>query len=526
LSPGDIYQNATMKPKVQVVWFKRDLRLADHQPLHAAAQRGAVLALVMVEPGYWQLPDTSQRQWAYWRACVDDLSAALAANGATLVVRTGKALDILVSLRAEIGDFDLHAHMETGNDWTYGRDTAVHRWCRTTGTVFTEYAQFGVLRGPDVQRDRWATHWDRMMAKPVWPLPAHVRWHPANSAVLPDAATPVLPDCGLQRRQVPGRAAALRTLASFLTVRGQAYTREMSSPVTAEQACSRLSVHLAYGSLSMRETLQTAQTRLQELAAVAGPDAAQWRQSVRSFIARLHWHCHFIQKLESEPDAEYRPFARVYEGLRPRAADPEKLQAWADGKTGFPFVDAAMRYLTATGWINFRMRAMLMSFAAYDLWLPWQEAGLVLARRFLDYEPGIHWPQCQMQSGETGINTVRIYSPVKQSRDQDADGDFIRSWVPELANVPVEHIHEPWLMPVDQREILCPDYPLPVVDHKAASAEAKARIFNLRRKPSARSEADAVQTKHGSRKKTGKRFAPRSRVPKAAEHPAQLSLDI
>jgi deoxyribodipyrimidine photo-lyase len=209
--------------------------------------------------------------------------------------------------------------------------------------------------------------------------------------------------------------------------------------------------------------------------------------------------------------------------LRPRAADPIKLHAWADGKTGFPFIDAAMRYLTATGWINFRMRAMLMSFAAYDLWLPWQEAGLVLARRFLDYEPGIHWPQCQMQSGETGINTVRIYSPVKQSRDQDADGAFIRSWVPELADVPVAHIHEPWLMSPEQRALLCPQYPPPIVDHKAASAAAKERIFGLRRKPAARTEADAVQHKHGSRKKSGRKNFVRVVHP---DNAIQLSFDI
>ena len=185
--------------------------------------------------------------------------------------------------------------------------------------------------------------------------------------------------------------------------------------------------------------------------------------------------------------------------MRPRPADAADLAAWSEGRTGYPFIDAAMRYLNAHGWINFRMRAMLMSFASYDLWLPWQEAGQVLARKFVDYEPGIHWSQCQMQSGETGINTVRIYSPVKQSHDQDPSGDFIREWVPELAQVAGALVHEPWRIDSETRAVLCPDYPAPRVDHKAVSKRAKDEIFARRATPEARTEAHGVYIKHGSR---------------------------
>jgi deoxyribodipyrimidine photo-lyase len=183
-----------------------------------------------------------------------------------------------------------------------------------------------------------------------------------------------------------------------------------------------------------------------------------------------------MQKLESEPEIEWEPFAKIYIGMRPRPGNPEYLKAWSEGRTGYPFIDAAMRYLNAHGWINFRMRAMLMSFATYDLWLPWQEAGLDLARKFVDFEPGIHWSQCQMQAGETGINTIRVYSPIKQSHDQDPSGDFIRAWVPELAGVAGSMVHEPWQMQV-LRLTLCPDYPLPLVDHKTASKQAKDEIL-------------------------------------------------
>ncbi len=282
----------------------------------------------------------------------------------------------------------------------------------------------------------------------------------------------------------------------------------MSSPVTAETACSRLSQDLAFGTLSLREVAQAAWRRAKEVE--SDPGASCWAQSLRSFIARLHWHCHFIQKLDAEPAAETRPFARAYEGLRPKPGDAMRMAAWQDGRTGYPFLDAAMRYLIAHGWINFRMRAMLMSFAAYDLWLPWQEAGLHLARQFVDYEPGIHWPQCQMQAGETGINTVRIYSPVKQGHDQDPDGAFVRRWVPELAALPGAAVHEPWRLSAGERRSLCPDYPDRIVGHEAAARAAKAAIYALRRRADARAEAQAVQRKHGSRRRRAQATSPQS----------------
>ncbi|RDV06011.1 deoxyribodipyrimidine photo-lyase/cryptochrome family protein [Sphingorhabdus pulchriflava] len=486
---------------LQVVWFKRDLRLEDHAALCAAAIRDRILPLVIVEPDYWRQPDVSARQWNFWRACITDLGEAIAAKGGRLCIRVGDAVSVLSAIKAEHGPFVLRAHEETGNEWTFDRDKAVRRWCKTEGIAFEENRQFGVWRGRKVNRDRWAQAWDRMMAMPAQPVPPLLMWERSVTDNLPDAAELGLTEDGVQVVPLAGRAQALATLHSFLHERGEHYTREMSSPLSGETACSRLSWHLAYGSLSIRETLQAAQARYRELPL----SEKAWRQSLRSFIARLHWHCHFIQKLESEPEAEYRPMARIYDGLRPRPADAAKLAAWSEGRTGYPFIDAAMRYLNATGWINFRMRAMLMSFASYDLWLHWQESGLVLARKFIDYEPGIHWPQCQMQAGETGINTIRIYSPVKQGYDQDPTGVFIRRWLPELADVPDAWLHEPWKLTEEDRERLCPDYPDRIVDHAAAAKFAKDAIYALRRKPEARAEAKAVVQKHGSRKRTADR---------------------
>ena len=213
-----------------------------------------------------------------------------------------------------------------------------------------------------------------------------------------------------------------------------------------------------------------------------------WRSSLASFAKRLRWHCHFIQKLESQPTLEFENMARAYDGLRENDFRTDYFEAWCRGETGYPMVDACMRSLHATGWINFRMRAMLMSFASYHLWLHWRPTSLFLARQFIDYEPGIHYSQAQMQSGTTGINSVRIYSPIKQVHDQDPTGLFIRQWVPELALVPDEYIAQPELMPVAlQLKANCvigQQYPEPIVEHKAAVQMARKNCFECAREPS------------------------------------------
>jgi deoxyribodipyrimidine photo-lyase len=164
-----------------------------------------------------------------------------------------------------------------------------------------------------------------------------------------------------------------------------------------------------------------------------------------------------------------------------------------------------MRMLRHTGWINFRMRAMLVAISSYHLWNHWREPGLHLARQFTDYEPGIHWPQVQMQSGVTGINIPRIYNPVKQSQDQDPNGEFIRRWIPELAAIPNALIHTPWLLPAAQQQRLGVrigrDYPAPIIDHEQAARTAKARLTEWRRRPGMLDLSREVLAKHGSRKR-------------------------
>jgi deoxyribodipyrimidine photo-lyase len=487
---------------VHIVWYKRDLRVADHAPLAEAARSGPVLPLYIAEPMLWQQPDAAGRHWAFLADSLAELRSALAALGQPLVVRTGDAVAVLEELRRRCAIAGLWSHQETGNAASFARDRRVRAWARAHAIPWAERRQFGVERGRG-DRTGWAGRWDRMMAEPAAPPPAGLSGPPdLDPGTIPYGADLGLSADSCPGRQPGGRAAGLALLDGFLQARGRRYAKEMSSPVTAAESCSRLSPHLAHGTLSMREIAQAALARLRDLKGAPQADRQGWVGSLKAFHGRLHWHCHFMQKLEDEPRIEFDNLHPAYDGLR--GLDEARYRAWAEGRTGWPFVDACMRCLRDTGWINFRMRAMLMAVSAYHLWQHWREPGLHLARLFTDYEPGIHWPQAQMQSGTTGINTVRIYNPVKQGRDHDPAGEFVRRWCPELAGVPDAFIHEPWRMSaLEQREAgwrLGRDWPEPVADHLAAARAARDRVWAVRRSADFKAQADAIQDKHGSRR--------------------------
>ncbi len=464
-----------------VVWFKRDLRVADHAPLAEASCCDAALALFIIEPAWLGSPECYPRHVAWLLKCLAPLRDALAARGLPLLVRTGEAVEVLGALRQVFAFSHLFSHEETGPGWSYERDKAVARWCGAHGVAWTEWPQTGVVRRLKDRRG-WAARWQKRMDSSCVPAPTGFRAAPGFAVSSTHLELPTLRELGVLLAPQPppaGESAAQAMLASFLGGRALGYRQHLSSPLTAETGCSRLSEHLAFGTLSIRTVHQATE------AAIRSTSSRELAHGLRGFAGRLRWHCHFMQKLEDEPAIEWRNFARTADGLRPgdgtemRPIDRERLQAWREGRTGFPMVDACMRQLVATGWLNFRMRALLVSFAAYHLWLHWREPGLFLAQQFLDFEPGIHWSQMQMQSGTTGINSLRIYLPSKQALDQDPQGLYVRQWVPEFGTAA---------------------YPPPIVDERSAVTAAKQQLYGLRQTREAHDEAGAIQHKHGSRK--------------------------
>jgi deoxyribodipyrimidine photo-lyase len=495
---------------VQIVWFKRDLRVVDHKPLVDASIVGPIIPLYVVEPDYWRLPDTSRRQWLAIHAALDELSQSLSKLGAPLITRVGSVIDVLADIHHQHGITAIHAHEETGNGFTFERDKLVRTFCRAHAINLIEHRQFGVVRRLK-NRDDWTKLHYRQMTAPVLAVPNSLQ---AVSGVTCEALpTPEMiglkPD-GCNAPQPGTRTEALRLIDSFFAGRGADYRKAMSSPLSGEEACSRLSVPLSTGAISIREVLRRCFHERQQMEKLFAKERPIPLTAISSLIARLHWHCHFIQKLESEPEMEWRSQHVIHQANRMQTPpDDPRLIAWITGQTGLPFVDACMRSLIATGWLNFRMRAMVQCIASHHLALDWHLSGTKLAQLFTDYEPGIHWSQVQMQSGQAGINIPRIYNPVKQGLDQDPDGIFTRRWVTELSRVSLEFLQEPWKMDsVMQQEIGCIlgcDYPAPIVDHIEAARAARERLAVIRRSAGYGTEAKRVFQQHGSRKKQSAR---------------------
>jgi deoxyribodipyrimidine photo-lyase len=483
------------KKAINIVWFKRDLRFTDHEPLFYASQQNIPILLVYCfEPSVMNYDDADVRHWRFIYESIQDLQSKLEVSNSNLYFFHNEAKTVFSEILKNFDVQNVFSHQEIGNKITFDRDIKMQSFFNEKNIVWKEFQMHGVIRRLK-SRSHWDKRWEEVMrANPKQIDIKSLNIESLDSDFYNSIKGEVLPEAITTRNknfQQGGENLAWRYLDSFVKTRYVNYSKHISKPALSRKGCSRLSPYLTYGNISMRMIYQYTNQHY---------EGSHNKRAILNFVSRLHWHCHFIQKFEDECEMEFENANRAYDTLvKPK--NETYIKAWQEGKTGVPLVDACMRCLVQTGYINFRMRAMVVSFFTFNLWQDWRELHF-LARQFLDYEPGIHYPQIQMQSGTTGINTIRIYSPIKNSEEHDSEGIFIKTWLPELAEVPLSLLHEPWKMnPIEQQFYNCEigkDYPAPIVNIEETRKYASDIVWSFRKKDEVKEEGKRILKKHVS----------------------------
>ena len=465
---------------IDLIILNRNLRLLDNPALYNGSLKSNYLVIYLYDDAYWYANGKSARQLKFSNDCLAELNKELKKFDSQVNVFEGSFDNLKVWINSNFDDFVIHINHCT--DINYFRNGFLKFKDSFAGKI-NIYDDFG-LQLSNFDRDSWSRNWNKIMHSEMLGNPKKLKLkHEVNLPNLSNFLSKFKNSfTNLDSIQKGGTSQAQILLESFLFERCKDYRFKMSSPVHSGESCSRLSPHFTFGTISIREVYQTLNQFISK---------SDNKSDLYSFKKRLYWHCHFIQKLHTEPELEFYSMHRMCDQLR-IDHDDELIDKWINGETGFPFLDACMKYLRRYGWINFRMRAMMMSFASYNLWQPWQKTSPLLAQLFTDYEPGIHISQVQMQSGVTGINLPRIYSVTKQSEDQDPDAIWIKKILPQLRDVDPKLIHASEL-----NDLYTPQ----IVDLKSSARNAREKVWSIRKSVEFKKEAAAVYNKHGSRRK-------------------------
>jgi len=519
-----------------VWWLKKDFRLSDNPALTHALELAeknhrSVLPVFVIEPSALNAPETSGFHVAAWLDAAKALNIALKSYGGELLIVNEEVIEAFEKLRGLVDLKGVVSHQETGTNRTFERDKKFAKWCKGYGIKWDQPLQTGVFRRL-TDRDKRSQLWHRWMSEGPIPLPSKQKLRRISAPAEVKKSLAVkgrlnvskfgfeLSAASKRMRQRVTESDAQDTLDSFLNKRGLAYSGGISSPNTAFVAGSRLSAHLAWGTITGRQVYAATNDQMEALKVSDDPDAGKWRRSLNSFKARLHWRDHFTQRLETEPSMEFHPLNRAYDALE-TSCDPKRLNSWMTGRTGFPMVDAVIRCAQTTGFANFRMRSMITSVGCHAMRLDYRDMLWPMAKWWADYEPGIHVAQLQMQAGVVGINTLRTYNPAKQISDHDPKVKFVKRWVPELRPFTAGQIIAHQDSPI--RGSIKAGYVKPIVNWRESSTEMRADYYLIRRQPETKELAAKVLERHGSRKKPSSR---KKSTPKKKRSPHRRTANV
>ena len=470
-----------------LVWFRRDLRDTDHAALHAAlsAHRAVHCAFVFDTAILDALEDRAHRRVEFLWESVRELRDALATRGGGLHVLHGKAREEIPRLAATLGVAAVYANRDY-EPGAIARDAAIAEALAGRGIAFHLRKDQVIFELDEVRTQAGGAFSVFTPYKNAWLkklTPFHVKAYPVerhagNLAPGPGMAMPSLESLGFRRTDlatlgvVPGMSGARARFEDFRR-RIDRYREARDFP--AVKGPSYLSAHLRFGTISIRELVAEAWRR-------KGEGAATW-------LSELVWRDFYFMILAARPDVVERAFRREYDAVV-FEFDEARWHAWCEGRTGYPLVDAAQRQLLSSGYMHNRLRMVSASFLVKHLGIDWRRGERWFARWLLDHDLSANnggW-QWAASTGCDAQPWFRIFNPVTQSEKFDAEGRFIRRYVPELARVPDAAIHAPWTMDLAMQEAcgcrIGRDYPAPVVEHAAARQRTLDR-YGILKKPKA-----------------------------------------
>lgn len=482
---------------MNVVWLKRDIRIIDHQPLSDAGRFGEVLILYIFEPSLWKKTELSRRHFDFILAGLAELEKKLEERGGSLVYAVGEVEEVLEKLLETYGSFSLFTYEEIGPPIIDQRNAKTIRWMKEHRLSYYPYYELEAFNR-EWEGKLSRKKWEEEMQKSAVQAPEQIIRpdHFPESFYSSIDRIRTLPVKGNSIRfgQNGGENEAVDTLDSFLKDRCSNYLERYQKPLPSSLSSSRLSPYLSWGNISMRTVYQTTK------GAVAEAKDEHQKAQLEAFISKLYTYHQTILNAKNNPKLFEASVHSALDALK-EEWDEAFTERWESGRTGVPIIDASLRCLQQTGWINSSLRTLVVSFASHTLRKDWKQTAWELGRLFLDYQPAIHYTHMQQISGTYKAGSIKVQNPIRYGKEHDADGAFIRRYVPELKKVPVKYIHEPWLYP----GFYSLGYAVPVAD----VVQANKKIKDLYRSK----KLEAIR-------------GPKSSLGEKAEEPEQLYFDF